>query len=197
MDFRIMHKATNYYYTDIDNQEIELVPLDNFTYIRVGDNAYALPYGMDRYEQLIQVRESSSTDYDSLLAKVITGIGITKYGVDTTKAQDGLNNLLSTVDESSDMFVAIKVMLNYVQQAESLVINSEEYRETLNDMIKKGALNLSKDEIKQLNSVGKELSPEITNYILPAFSEMIKQLNDKGFLAELKDPSIALRKAAK
>lgn len=192
MKFSIYRHNISYYITEMGEDSVEFIPVENFTMIKVNDNTYVLPYGLLNYDTLYKFSQREPDTLVSMLESNITGAGVSKYGYDT-------RNLLDEIPDpsdktTSDYRILIKVLKSQLESANPL-INGTEYRSMIDTTIQTGNLKLANMEaIKDsLLQYGKSISPEIHNLAIPAFIELVKQLKAQGILDDIKDPALMVK----
>lgn len=188
MKFSIYRHNISYYITEMGEDSVEFIPVENFTMIKVNDNTYVLPYGMLKYDTLYEFSQKDPNALVSVLEDNITGAGVSKYGYSTQTLLDEIPD--PNEKTTSDYRVFIKVLKGQLESANPL-INRNEYKDMINSTIEAGNLNLNNEEaIKScLLTYGKSISPEIHNLAIPAFIELVKQLKAQGILDDIKDPA--------
>lgn len=186
MKFTILRHNISYYMTTMGNDSIEITPIERFTVIKVNRNTYVLPYGLLKYQQLVEMNNKEPRDLNLMLEKVITGAGVTKYGYGSDKI---IQKCRSQKDVSEDFGVLRGVVASMVQSEDKL-ISANDYYNLVNLAISKGKLKINPIEKSEIMRYGRTISPEIHNIVLPAFIELIKQLNDQGILDSFEDPAL-------
>lgn len=187
MKFSIYRHNISYYITDMGEDTVEFIPVEDFTMIKVNGDVYVLPYGMLKYDTLYEFSQKDPNALVSVLESNITGAGVSKYGYST---QTLLDEIPDPNDKTtSDYRVFIKVLKGQLESANPL-INRNEYKDMIDSTIEAGNLSLNNEnEIKQeLLKYGKSISPNIHNLAIPAFIELVKQLKAQGILDDIKDP---------
>lgn len=192
MKFSIYRHNISYYITEMGEDSVEFIPVENFTMIKVNDHTYVLPYGLLNYDTLYKFIQREPDTLVSMLESNITGAGVSKYGYNT-------RNLLDEIPDpsdkaTSDYRILIKVLKSQLESANPL-INGTEYRSMIDTTIQTGNLKLANMEaIKDsLLKYGKSISPEIHNLAIPAFIELVKQLKAQGILDDIKDPALMVK----
>lgn len=187
MKFSIYRHNISYYITDMGEDTVEFIPVEDFTMIKVNGNVYVLPYGILKYDALYEFSQKDPNTLVSVLESNITGAGVSKYGYDTRELLDEIPD--PNDKTTSDYRILIKVLKNQLENANPL-INRNEYKDMIDTTIKAGNLSLNNEnEIKQeLLKYGKSISPNIHNLAIPAFIELVKQLKAQGILDDIKDP---------
>lgn len=187
MKFRIYRHNISYYITDMGEDTVEFIPVEDFTMIKVNGDVYVLPYGMLKYDTLYEFSQKDPNALVSVLESNVTGAGVSKYGYNTQDLLDEIPN--PSKKDTSDYRILIKVLKGQLENANPL-INRNEYKDMIDTTIEAGNLNLNnEDEIKhELLKYGKSISPNIHNLAIPAFIELVKQLKAQGILDDIKDP---------
>lgn len=187
MKFRIYRHNISYYITDMGEDTVEFIPVEDFTMIKVNGDVYVLPYGMLKYDTLYEFSQKDPNALVSVLEDNITGAGVSKYGYNTQDLLDEIPN--PGKKDTSDYRILIKVLKGQLGSANPL-INRDEYKNMIDSTIEAGNLSLNNEnEIKQeLLKYGKSISPNIHNLAIPAFIELVKQLKAQGILDDIKDP---------
>lgn len=186
MKFTILRHNMSYYMTTMGDDSVEITPIERFTVIKVNSNTYVLPYGLLKYQQLVEMNNKEPRDLNLMLEKVITGAGVTKYGYDSDKI---IQKCRSQKDVSEDFGVLRGVVASMVQ-SENKLISASNYHDLVNLAISKGKLKINPIEKSEIMHYGRTISPEIHNIALPAFIELIKQLSDQGILDSFEDPAL-------
>lgn len=192
MKFSIYRHNISYYITEMGEDSVEFIPVENFTMIKVNDHTYVLPYGLLNYDTLYKFIQREPDTLVSMLESNITGAGVSKYGYNT---QSLLDEIPDPSDKTtSDYRILIKVLKSQLESANPL-INGTEYRSMIDTTIQTGNLKLANMEaIKaSLLKYGKSISPEIHNLAIPAFIELVKQLKAQGILDDIKDPALMVK----
>lgn len=187
MKFRIYRHNISYYITDMGEDTVEFIPVEDFTMIKVNGDVYVLPYGMLKYDTLYEFSQKDPNALVSVLEDNITGAGVSKYGYNTQDLLDEIPD--PNKKDTSDYRILIKVLKGQLGSANPL-INRDEYKNMIDSTIEAGNLSLNNEnEIKQeLLKYGKSISPNIHNLAIPAFIELVKQLKSQGILDDIKDP---------
>lgn len=192
MKFSIYRHNISYYITEMGEDSVEFIPVENFTMIKVNDHTYVLPYGLLNYDTLYKFSQREPDTLVSMLESNITGAGVSKYGYDTRSLLDEIPD--PNDKTTSDYRILIKVLKSQLESANPL-INGTEYRSMIDTTIQTGNLKLANMEaIKDsLLQYGKSISPEIHNLAIPAFMELVKQLKAQGILDDIKDPALMVK----
>ena len=192
MKFSIYRHNISYYITEMGEDSVEFIPVENFTMIKVNDHTYVLPYGLLNYDTLYKFSQREPDTLVSMLESNITGAGVSKYGYDTRNLLDEIPN--PSDKTTSDYRILIKVLKSQLESANPL-INGTEYRSMIDTTIQTGNLKLANmEDIKDsLLKYGKSISPEIHNLAIPAFIELVKQLKAQGILDDIKDPVLMIK----
>lgn len=186
MKFTILRHNMSYYMTTMGDDSVEITPIERFTVIKVNNNTYVLPYGLLKYQQLVEMNNKEPRDLNLMLEKVITGAGVTKYGYNSDKI---IQKCRSQKDVSEDFGVLRGVVASMVQ-SENKLMSANDYHDLVNLAINKGKLKINPIEKSEIMHYGRTISPEIHNVALPAFIELIKQLSDQGILDSFEDPAL-------
>ena len=186
MKFTILRHNMSYYMTTMGDDSVEITPIERFTVIKVNSNTYVLPYGLLKYQQLVEMNSKEPRDLNLMLEKVITGAGVTKYGYDSDEI---IQKCRSQKDVSEDFGVLRGVVASMVQSEDKLM-SANDYHDLVNLAINKGKLKINPIEKSEIMHYGRTISPEIHNVALPAFIELIKQLSDQGILDSFEDPAL-------
>lgn len=186
MKFTVYPHRVSYYMTQVDNDVVEFIPVEDFTLIKVNDKTYSLPYGLKDYKALVQAKKEDQLE--DVLSQVITGIGNSKYEIDTDRVLTQLN----LDDGDGDLYVLKRTLLNQlksVHQHWSLM----QYKETLKNLIDLGNLVVDNQYLEELSHLGRVLNSDITERVYPCFSELLDQLDNSGFLDEVRDPKLMMK----
>lgn len=183
MKFNVYRHNVSYYGTQLGEDYVEIIPIEDFTIIRVNNDTFMLPYGLLKYEQLLVMSEKEPKEFTQMLEDVVTGAGVSKYGYDTKEIIDNLPH-----HESGDIAVMLQTLKGMLEKSDRL-ITKDEYAGMINNIIEIGKLNIPNDMLKLINSLGKSINPEIHNLAIPTLIELVKQLDQSGILQEIKDPA--------
>lgn len=186
MKFTVYPHRVSYYMTQIDDDVVEFIPVEDFTLIKVNDKTYSLPYGLKDYKALVQAKKEDQLE--DVLSQVITGIGNSKYEIDTDRVLAQLN----LDDGEGDLYVLKRTLLNQlksVHQHWSLT----QYKETLKNLIDLGNLVIDNQYLEELSHLGRVLNSDITERVYPCFNELLDQLDNSGFLDEVRDPKLMMK----
>lgn len=183
MKFNVYRHNVSYYGTQLGEDYVEIIPIEDFTIIRVNNDTFMLPYGLLKYEQLLIMSEKEPKEFTQMLEDVVTGAGVSKYGYDTKEIIDNLPH-----HESGDIAVMLQTLKGMLEKSDRL-ITKDEYAGMINNIIEIGKLNIPNDMLKLINSLGKSINPEIHNLAIPTLIELVKQLDQSGILQEIKDPA--------
>lgn len=186
MKFTVYPHRVSYYMTQVDDDVVEFIPVEDFTLIKVNDKTYSLPYGLKDYKALVQAKKEDQLE--DVLSQVITGIGNSKYEIDTDRVLAQLN----LDDGEGDLYVLKRTLLNQlksVHQHWSLT----QYKETLKNLIDLGNLVVDNQYLEELSHLGRVLNTDITERVYPCFSELLDQLDNTGFLDEVRDPKLMMK----
>ena len=192
MKFNVMHHAVNYYYTEMGETSVEFIPVENCTVIKVNDSTFVLPYGTVDYESLLKLEEHDKLT--GLLEKVIGGIGISKYAIGVKEASDELNQIHSLSSAETPFNLLVSALQGLLQDSDKRVMSIEDYHELVDDVNKTGNLGLTQLELANVYNVGKITNPMISGYLIPAFVELVKQLDKSGLLQDIKDPALTMKR---
>lgn len=186
MKFTVYPHRVSYYMTQVDDDVVEFIPVEDFTLIKVNDKTYSLPYGLKDYKALVQAKKENQLE--DVLSQVITGIGNSKYEIDTDRVLTQLN----LDDGEGDLYVLKRTLLNQlksVHQHWSLT----QYKKTLKNLIDLGNLVVNNQYLEELSHLGRVLNSDITERVYPCFSELLDQLDNSGFLDEVRDPKLMMK----
>lgn len=186
MKFTVYPHRVSYYMTQVDDDVVEFIPVEDFTLIKVNDKTYSLPYGLKDYKALVQAKKENQLE--DVLSQVITGIGNSKYEIDTDRVLTQLN----LDDGEGDLYVLKRTLLNQlksVHQHWSLM----QYKKTLKNLIDLGNLVVDNQYLEELSHLGRVLNSDITERVYPCFSELLDQLDNSGFLDEVRDPKLMMK----
>lgn len=186
MKFTVYPHRVSYYMTQVDDDVVEFIPVEDFTLIKVNDKTYSLPYGLKDYKALVQAKKENQLE--NVLSQVITGIGNSKYEIDTDRVLTQLN----LDDGEGDLYVLKRTLLNQlksVHQHWSLT----QYKKTLKNLIDLGNLVVDNQYLEELSHLGRVLNSDITERVYPCFSELLDQLDNSGFLDEVRDPKLMMK----
>lgn len=186
MKFTVYPHRVSYYMTQVDDDVVEFIPVEDFTLIKVNDKTYSLPYGLKDYKALVQAKKENQLE--DVLSQVITGIGNSKYEIDTDRVLTQLN----LDDGEGDLYVLKRTLLNQlksVHQHWSLT----QYKKTLKNLIDLGNLVVDNQYLEELSHLGRVLNSDITERVYPCFSELLDQLDNSGFLDEVRDPKLMMK----
>lgn len=187
MKFQVYPHQISYYMTNVNNFDINFIPVEDFTLIKVNGDTYSLPYGLLDYRYLISANDNS--ELDDMLTKVITGIGVSKYAIDVNKV---LNYVPNNTAES-DINLLLGTLQGLLKNNTDEAMSKAEYNSTIDQVIETGNLMLGPDQINFVKHLGEILDPVLTDAVFPAFKELITQLNNSGILEELKDPKAMMK----
>lgn len=192
MKFNVMHHAVNYYYTEMGETSVEFIPVENCTVIKVNDSTFVLPYGTVDYENLLKLEEHDKLT--GLLEKVIGGIGISKYSIGVKEASDELNQIHSMSSAETPFNLLVSALQGLLQDSNKRVMSVEDYHDLVDDVNKTGNLGLTQLELSNVYNAGKITNPMISGYLIPAFVELVKQLDKSGLLEDIKDPALTMKR---
>lgn len=192
MKFNVMHHAVNYYYTEMGETSVEFIPVENCTVIKVNDSTFVLPYGTVDYENLLKLEEHDKLT--GLLEKVIGGIGISKYSIGVKEASDELNQIHSLSSAETPFNLLVSALQGLLQDSDKRVMSIEDYHDLVDDVNKTGNLGLTQLELSNVYNAGKITNPMISGYLIPAFVELVKQLDKSGLLQDIKDPALTMKR---
>lgn len=189
MRFNLMSKNRTIYFTELNEKPIQIQPLEEVTFIILGDHKYVIPYGLDTYKQLAKQLAKNSYDVDQLFKATIKTLNVSPYG-------HSLNNLLATLNDlktqatTDDEVVFIGVMINALTDYQTPMLDHDEWKKLVDDIIETGNLKVEPTDWYGLE---KQESPEIHNEIIPTLMELIKQVDQQGLLDDLTDPTEMLK----
>ena len=189
MRFNLMSKNRTIYFTELNEKPIQIQPLEEVTFIILGDHKYVIPYGLDTYKQLANQLAKNSHDVDQLFKATIKVLNVSPYGHNVDKLILHLNELKEQA-EKEDALVFYGVIINALSDYQTPMIDHEEWKDLVDDIIETGNLELSPSTFYDLE---KQESPEIHNEVIPTLMELIKQVDQQGLLDDLTDPTEMLR----
>lgn len=192
MKFNAMHHSTNYYYTEMGDYSVEIIPVENCTVAKVNDKTFVLPYGTVDYENLLKVNEHNPKDLTEMLEKVVSGVGTSKYGVDTEIVVDKLNSINMNL---SDENLLSETLQGLLKDSPDHDISVAEYHKLIDDILEAGKFStIDPNLIDWIKSLGKTANPLLSGYLFPAFVELMKQLEQSGLLQDIKDPAATMKR---
>ena len=192
MKFNVMHHSINYYYTEMGDYSVEIIPVENCTVAKVNNKTFVLPYGTVDYENLIKVNEHNPKELAGMLEKVVSGVGTSKYGVDTQAVIDELSQ--AEMDDSDEELLS-QTLQGLLKDSSNHDISVFEYHKLIDDILKAGDFStIDPDLIGWLKSLGKTTNPLLSGYLFPAFTELMKQLEQSGLLQDIKDPAATMKR---
>lgn len=192
MKFNAMHHSINYYYTEMGDYSVEIIPVENCTVAKVNNKTFVLPYGTVDYENLLEINKHNPNELVEMLEKVVSGVGTSKYGVDTAKVIDELKNANFDLSDEELLSQTLQGLLN---DSPNHDISVSEYHKLIDDILEAGNLKIVDDElISWLKSLGKTTNPLLSGYLFPAFTELMKQLEQSGLLQDIKDPAATMKR---
>ena len=192
MKFNAMHHSTNYYYTEMGDYSVEIIPVENCTVAKVNDKTFVLPYGTVDYENLLKVNEHNPKDLTEMLEKVVSGVGTSKYGVDTEVVVDELNSINMNL---SDENLLSETLQGLLKDSPDHDISVAEYHKLIDDILEAGKFStIDPNLIDWIKSLGKTANPLLSGYLFPAFVELMKQLEQSGLLQDIKDPAATMKR---
>lgn len=192
MKFNVMHHAVNYYYTEMGETSVEFIPVENCTVIKVNDSTFVLPYGTVDYENLLKLEEHNKLT--GLLEKVIGGVGVSKYAVGTKEAQEELNHVQTITSAETPFALLVSALQGLLKDSGELSMSVKDYHDLVDDVNKTGNLGLTQLELSSVYNAGRIINPMISGYLIPAFVELIKQLDKSGLLQDIKDPALTMKR---
>ena len=192
MKFNAMHHSINYYYTEMGDYSVEIIPVENCTVAKVNNKTFVLPYGTVDYENLLKINKHNPNELVEMLKRVVGGVGTSKYGVDTAEVIDELKKATFDLSDEELLSQTLQGLLN---DSPNHDISVSEYHKLIDDILEAGNLNIIDDElIGWLKSLGKTINPLLSGYLFPAFTELMKQLEQSGLLQDIKDPAVTMKR---
>lgn len=192
MKFNVMHHSINYYYTEMGDYSVEIIPVENCTVAKINNKTFVLPYGTVDYENLLKVNKHDPKELAEMLEKVVGGVGTSKYGVDT---QAVIDKLSQTEMDYSDEELLSQTLQGLLKDSPNHDISVFEYHKLIDDILEAGSINIiDPDLIDWLKSLGKTINPLLSGYVFPAFTELMKQLEQSGLLQDIKDPAVTMKR---
>lgn len=192
MKFNVMHHSINYYYTEMGDYSVEIIPVENCTVAKINNKTFVLPYGTVDYENLLKVNKHDPKELAEMLEKVVGGVGTSKYGVDT---QAVIDKLSQTEMDYSDEELLSQTLQGLLKDSPNHDISVFEYHKLIDDILEAGSINIiDSDLIDWLKSLGKTINPLLSGYVFPAFTELMKQLEQSGLLQDIKDPAVTMKR---
>ena len=189
MRFNLMSKNRTIYFTELNEKPVQIQPLEEVTFIILGDHKYVIPYGLDTYKQLAKQMAKNSRDVDQLFKATIKVLNVSPYGHNLNKLVLRLNELKEQVS-TDDELVFIGVMINALTDYQTPMLDHEEWKKLVDNIIETGSLNVDPTAWYELE---KQESPEIHNEIIPTLMELIKQVDQQGLLDDLTNPAEMLQ----
>lgn len=183
MKFSILRHNMSYYLTNLGDKSLEFIPVEKFTVIKCDNDTYVLPYGILQYAQLVKMNQAQPKDLMAMLLNVVTGAGVSKYDYKTSETIKHCNAQGKTGDFEVIGHVIANLLNDYPDY-----ISMQDYHDLIQQAIKMGNLKISDHEMQQLKGYGKEYNHDLTSLVLPAFIELIKQLDQQGILSSFADP---------
>lgn len=184
-----MSKNRTIYFTELNEKPVQIQPLEEVTFIILGDHKYVIPYGLDTYKQLANQMAKNSHDVDQLFKATIKVLNVSPYGHNVDKLVLRLSELKEEA-ESEDALVFYGVIINALSDYQTPMIDHEEWKKLVDDVIETGNLGLPPSAWYDLE---KQESPEIHNEVIPTLMELIKQVDQQGLLDDLTNPAEMLK----
>ena len=189
MKFNAMRHNTSYYMTSMGDVAVQIVPIENFSVIKVDKDTYFIPFGLENYKAL---REMGNTQLHKTLEKTIAGAGVSKYGYD----RDLLISKIKEVDvEDSTLNVILGVLENELKSISDHVLTKKHLVQLIDFIFDAGDLTPDQHIINYIL----DLTPKVVNnnikaYAIPALLDLMKQLDESGILDDIMDPKAMLKK---
>lgn len=188
MKFQLVHRSQNYYYTEIKDKGIEIIPVANCTVVKVDKETFVLPYGMVDYQDLVEVEKNTSTNQlKAMLTEVTTAVGTSRYGTDTQQVVNTLKSNTKLNDDPTHEVLGRTLQEMLADQGSQIILFSQ-YQKLIENIIETGDLDVDNEFEGWLLSLGKVTSPLITDNLIPAMIDLIHQLDQSGILKDMKDP---------
>ena len=189
MRFNLMSKNRSLYFTELNEKPVQIQPLEEVTFIILDDHKYVVPYGLNTYKQLAKQLAKNSFDVDQLFKTTIKALNVSPYGHNLNKLLTRLSELKTQVTTDDDL-VFIGVMINALTDYQTPMLDHEEWKKLVDDIIETGNLMVDPTTWYGLE---KQESPEIHNEVIPTLMELIKQVDQQGLLDDLTDPTEMLQ----
>ena len=176
MKFNAMRHNTSYYMTSMGDVDVQIIPIENFSVIKVDKDTYFIPFGLENYKAL---REMGNTQLHKTLEKTIAGAGVSKYGYD----RDLLIKKIEEVNVEDSIFnVILGVLENELKSLPNHILTKKHLVQLINFIFDAG-----------------DLTPKVVNnnikaYAIPALLDLMKQLDESGILDDIMDPKAMLKK---
>lgn len=184
-----MSKNRTIYFTELNEKPIQIQPLEDVTVIILDNHKYVIPYGLYTYKQLAKQLAKNSHDVDQLFKATIKTLNVSPYGHDLNKLLARLNELKKEASKE-DALVFYGVVINALTDYQTPMIDHEEWKNLVDDVIETGNLELPPSAWYDLE---KQESPEIHNEVIPTLMELIKQVDEQGLLDDLTNPGEMLQ----
>lgn len=191
MRFNLMAKNLTTYFTELNEQPIQIEPLEEVTFIQLDQHKYVVPYGLQNYKMLSEQMKKNAHNVQELFSKTIKALNVNPYGHVVAKLREELAKIAQKV--TGDELVLVQVLNNYLDDSEEAMINQDSWQGLIQDTFQAGGLTISDSLLAKLYEVAKQESPEIHNDILPTLMELIKQIDQQGILDDLIDPTQMLK----
>ena len=143
MKFNIYRHNVAYYGTELGDSYVEIIPIEDFTLIRVNNDTFLFPYGLLKYDQLLEMSQKEPNDFVGMLEDVVTGAGVSKYGYDSKAILEQL-----PADTKGDTAVLIQTLRNMLKESDRL-LTKKDYIDMIANLISVGKLVIPIDEQKQ------------------------------------------------
>lgn len=184
-----MRHNTSYYMTTMGDVDVQIIPIENFSVIKVDNDTYFIPFGLENYKAL---REMGNTQLHETLEKTIAGAGVSKYGYD----RDLLIKKIEEVNVEDSIFnVILGVLENELKSLPNHTLTKKHLVQLINFIFDAGDLTPDQHIINYIL----DLTPKVVNnnikaYAIPALLDLMKQLDESGILDDIMDPKAMLKK---